>query len=343
MILFGLAAEPSLWRLAAPSGIAQERRVAGLRLVQAAQGPWAVAVPGADELAGLEIEAPAEERALLVHLLQSLGLREEDGLWLGQGTGQAPDLTQAMRAVLLALAQDILALQGRAAPLDLARRIGPMLVRAASRVRAQAQPVQRGLSGRVTQEAWRLPYAQFFAVEEHDLSWQRFDGSMSAVAPRAAFLSGDAVTVLPYDPKRDRVLVIEQFRMGPYVRGDHAFWQFEAIAGRIDPFETPEDAARREAVEEAGLALTDLEFVARYYPSPGALSEYIYSYVALTDLPDGVAGVFGLAEEAEDIRGHLMEFDAFMALMAGGGVDNAPLALTALWLQRERPRLRSPK
>jgi hypothetical protein len=70
------------------------------------------------------------------------------------------------------------------------------------------------------------------------------------------------------------------------------------------------------------------------------MTEYIYSYVAICDLPDGVAGVFGAVEEAEDIRGHLLSFDALMAVVAGGEVANAPMILTAFWLARERERLR---
>lgn len=164
---------------------------------------------------------------------------------------------------------------------------------------------------------------------------------MSPAVTRAVFLSGDAVTVLPYDPVRDRVLVVEQFRAGPYGRGDANPWQLEAVAGRIDPGETPEQAARREAVEEAGLHLGALEDVARYYPSPGICAEFLYSYVALCDLPDGSAGVFGVAEEAEDIRGHLIGFDDLMGLVSSGEIGNAPLLLSILWLQRERARLRA--
>lgn len=185
------------------------------------------------------------------------------------------------------------------------------------------------------------PYAAFFAVEEQDLQFRRFDGSMSAPIHRAAFVSGDAVTVLPYDPVRDRVLLIEQFRFGPHVRGDANPWQLEAIAGRIDAGETPEAAAIREAQEEAGLDLTRLIPVAGYYPSPGAFTEYLYSYLALVDLPDGIAGCFGLALESEDIRTHLVGFDDLMALVASGEIGNAPLILTALWLQRQRAALRS--
>ncbi|RYI25071.1 MAG: tellurite resistance ADP-ribose pyrophosphatase TrgB, partial [Acetobacteraceae bacterium] len=163
---------------------------------------------------------------------------------------------------------------------------------------------------------------------------------MSPWLTREVFVVGDAVTVLPYDPVRDRVLLIEQVRMGPIGRGDPFPWQLETIAGRIDPGEAPEAAARREAVEEAGLTLGALEKVAEYYPTPGAVAEYLYSYVALCDLPEGVAGVFGAEEEAEDIKGHLLSFDRLVEVMASGEIGNGPLLLTVLWLQQERARLR---
>lgn len=242
----------------------------------------------------------------------------------------------------LALAGDIMALQGRVPAAEVAARLHAMAVRASSRARAVAGPGTLRHDARpqdITVVAERLPYARFFAIEEYDVSWRRFDGTMSAAVTRAAFVSGDAVTVLPYDPLRDRVLIVEQFRAGPMARGDAQAWQLEPIAGRVDPGETPEQAARREAVEEAGLVLTDLIEVARYYPSPGAVSEFLYSYVALTDLPDGLAGVFGVADEAEDIRGHLIGFDRLMDLVGSGEVQNAPLILTALWLQREKARI----
>ncbi len=247
-------------------------------------------------------------------------------------------------AQVVATAADVMALRSKADPAAVRRRYAQMLVRGAGRVRAaDTAPVTRrhaAGTGDVTVAAMRQPYAHFFAVEEFDLSFCRFDGTDSPVVTRAVFLSGDAVTVLPYDPVRDRVLLIDQFRAGPWGRGDPQPWLLEAIAGRIDAGESPEDAARREAVEEAGLTLGALLPVAQYYPSPGAVSEYLYSYVAVTDLPDGADGVFGVDGEAEDIRGHLIAFDDLMALVASGEVANAPLLLTALWLQRERPRLR---
>lgn len=245
-------------------------------------------------------------------------------------------------AAATAAAGDVMGLYGQQDATAVAARRLPMLVRGASRVRAaQAAPAtQRRLAvpGDVVVAAQRQPYANFFAVEEYDLSFRRFDGSMSAPVTRATFVSGDAVTVLPWDPHRDRVLLVEQFRPGPFARGDGQPWLLEAIAGRIDADETPEAAARREAMEEAGVKLSDLVPVATYYPSPGAKTEFIYSYVALCDLPDGTGIVSGVPDEAEDIRGHVISFARLMEMMDSGEVANAPLILTAFWLARERAR-----
>ena len=262
-----------------------------------------------------------------------------------EGPPWNPDLWQTRhRAEALATAGDILALYGAKPAAALAARLPQMQVRGGARVRATAA-APAGLRRKaapqdVTPLGLREPYAAFFSVEEHDLRFRRFDGSLSPQVTRAAFISGDAVTVLPYDPVRDRVLLVEQFRAGPFARGDRQPWQLEAIAGRIDPGETAEEAARREAVEEANLTLGALLPVAGYYPSPGICAEFLYSYVALCDLPDGAAGVFGVEGEAEDIRGHLIGFDDLMGLVTSGEASNAPLLLSALWLQRERPGLR---
>ena len=268
----------------------------------------------------------------------------EPGRWHPAEPWSLSDWVARYGAAAVATAGDFMSLMGRVPAAQVAARYGAMLSRGASRIRAQAtQPAtlrRPGGAAEVQVASVALPYAKFFAVEDWRLSWRQFDGRMGNPADRAVFVMADAVTVLPYDPVRDRVLLIEQFRTGPLARGDVAAWQLEAIAGRIDPGETPEDAARREALEEAGLTLTDLLPVAGYYPSPGAITEYLYSYVALVDLPDGSAGVFGIADEAEDIRGHLIPFDRLMDLVATGEVANAPLILTALWLQREKARIR---
>lgn len=274
--------------------------------------------------------------------------------YLGSGRGDGgkpPDWSQSgwtrrWADTATAAAADCMRRYGEADPALLARRYPQMLTRAGARLRAASLRAgteslrHRPRPGDVRTEALRHPYTGYFAVEEHALRHRRFDGAMSAVLDRAVFVSGDAAVVLPYDPVRDRVLVIEQFRAGPLARGDANPWLIETIAGRIDGGETPEAAARREALEEAGLTLGDLLPGPRYYPSPAAKAEYIYSFVGLAELPDGAGGVGGLEAENEDIRSHVIAFDRLMDLVASGEVDNAPLALLAYWLAQERPRLR---
>ncbi len=184
-----------------------------------------------------------------------------------------------------------------------------------------------------------VPYQDFLSVQKTVLTHAKFGGGHSVPLTRLAVLSGDAVTVLPWDPVRQRVLLVEQFRAGPLARGDAQPWSLEAIAGRIDIGETPETAAKREAVEEAGLTLNTLHKIAGYYPSPGILAEYITSFVAICDLPDGIAGIFGQADEAEDIRTHLVSLEDLMSMVQTGQVANAPLILSAFWLFQNRATL----
>lgn len=243
------------------------------------------------------------------------------------------------------LARDILALRGQLSPDSVLARRGPMLARAAASLRAAAAPATEGLRRRpapddVAVTRLETPFAGFFSVEVRTLSFRRFDGTQSPALRREVFVACDAVTVLPYDPARDRILLVEQLRAGPLARDEANPWQLEAVAGRVDADETPQAAARRECAEEAGLKLRHLEPVAEYYPSPGAFTEYLYSYVGLCDLPDGVAGVHGMVEESEDIRGHLLPWTEALALLDAGAFTNAPLILTLHWLARHRDRLR---
>lgn len=242
-------------------------------------------------------------------------------------------------------AADFIAGMGRISPEAALARYPSVLARAASRLRARgagAAAVRRHPApGDVVVEEWKLAHAGFFSLEEYRLRHRRFDGTMSAPINRTAFVSTDVVAVLPYDPLRDRVLLVEQFRIAAFARGDANPWLLEPIAGRVDAGESPEAAARREAAEEAGLALGALIAGPRYYPSPGAKTEHVYAFLALADLPDAAAGTGGLDDEGEDIRAHVLSFAEAEALMQSGEIASGPLWVLLLWLAPRRAGYRA--
>ena len=191
----------------------------------------------------------------------------------------------------------------------------------------------------VTTHNKNIVYQGFFSVEEHFLSYRKFNKEQSAVVTRSALISSDAVIVLPYDPINDRVLLIEQFRTGPYVKGDEAPWVLEPIAGLIDAGETPESAGIREAREEAHLELKKLVLVARSYPSPGISTEFFHQYIGIVSLPESTKLVSGLASESEDIRSHIFSFKTFFDMISKGEINVGPAILLGLWLSKNRKNL----
>ena len=188
--------------------------------------------------------------------------------------------------------------------------------------------------------AKRSVYKGFFSVEEHDLTYQKFNNEQSNVVTRSTLVSSDAVIVLPYDPFNDRILLIEQFRAGPYIKGDENPWVLEPIAGLIDTGETPESAGIREAQEEAHLEIKRLELVARSYPSPGISTEFFHQYIGIVELLESSNLIAGLSSENEDIRSHIFEYDQFFEMIESGEVKVGPLILLGLWLSKNRNRLR---
>ncbi|BAN50940.1 NUDIX domain-containing protein [Metapseudomonas resinovorans] len=178
----------------------------------------------------------------------------------------------------------------------------------------------------------------FYRLDRLSLRHRQFSGAMGPVIHRELFVRHDAVCVLPYDPQRDQVVLIEQFRVGAYGKSENP-WLLELVAGLIDKDEEPEEVARREAVEEADLQLTSLWPITTYYPSPGGSNERVHLFLGRCD-SDGAGGVHGLAEEGEDIRVHVMPLEDALALMREGRLDNAASMLALQWLALNRAEVR---
>lgn len=348
--LTGPLAEPEMLSalgLSGQGGTLGGRLIGGLR-AGIDLGDWPALVDDSGQVAAVQVMPNAALwRYAGVMGLSAVTRPEGAVLGIAQG-GSGPDWHRETDMVLLAaeIARLVLEAPATKAPADIARRLPMIGVWAASRIRGRAsEPSGAGVVAVRPADDLRVrsheqSFTGYFSLETWHLTHRTHAGGFTPEIRREGFVSGDAVVVLPWDMARDRVLVVEQFRLAPAMRHDPQPWLLEPVAGRIDAGETPEDAARREALEEADLRIGQLLPAVHHYPSPGMLGEYLYLYVGLTDLPDDAAGVHGLDVEAEDIRGHLMDRADLTAMVLAGQISNGPLAMITLWLAAQADKLR---
>jgi len=181
-------------------------------------------------------------------------------------------------------------------------------------------------------------FSGYFRVDRYRLRHRRFDGGWTGEMTREVFERGHAAAVLPYDPARDVVVLIEQFRIGALAAGLEP-WLIETVAGIIEPGETAEDVVRREAREEAGCEILALERIGAVMPSPGGCSEVIELFCGRV-AADGLGGLHGVDDEHEDIRAFALPLSEALDRLARGEILNANAMMTLQWLALNRTQLR---
>ncbi|EWS99459.1 ADP-ribose pyrophosphatase [Pseudoalteromonas sp. SCSIO_11900] len=182
-------------------------------------------------------------------------------------------------------------------------------------------------------------YDGFFKINLYQFKHALFAGGESEVIRREILERGDAVAVLPYDPVTEQVLLIEQIRIGA-IKSKHTPWLLECIAGMTDGSEDYESVVKKEAFEEAGLNLTELEFMLSYLSSPGGTTERLFLYLAHADLSQMSTGIYGLETEGEDIKTHIMHVDEALQRLNRGEIDNAATVISLQWLALNRDKIR---
>ena len=178
----------------------------------------------------------------------------------------------------------------------------------------------------------------FYQLDRVHLRHELFAGGMSREISREVFVRHDAVCVLPYDPQRDEVVLIEQFRVGAMGKAQTP-WLIELVAGLIDKVEEPEEVARREGEEEAGLTFSSLWPITRYFPSPGGSTEFVHLYLGRCSTV-GVGGLHGLEEETEDIRVTVWAYEDALQAVRDGRISNAASIIALQWLALNRAEVR---
>lgn len=182
-------------------------------------------------------------------------------------------------------------------------------------------------------------YSGFFSLELYRFRHRLFNGEMSGEVRREIFERGHAAVLLPFDPVRDEVVLIEQIRIAALDTSESP-WLLEIVAGMIEEGETPEEVARREAQEEAGLIVGRTKPVLSYLASPGGTTERSSILVGEVDATTA-QGIHGLADEHEDIRVHVVSREQAYQWVEEGKIDNAASVIALQWLQLHYQALRN--
>lgn len=182
-------------------------------------------------------------------------------------------------------------------------------------------------------------YQGFFSLKTFELKHTLYQGGWSRPIIRELFHRGNCVAVLLYDPDRDEVVIIEQFRIGAMQMPAEQAWLLEIVAGAIEAGETAEEVAYRESVEEAGCEIQQLIKINDFFTSPGGTSELVTLFCGKVD-SSNVGGIHGLDHEDEDIAVSTMKFDQVYQLLLDGKIMSAIPIIAIQWLYINRDNLR---
>lgn len=183
-------------------------------------------------------------------------------------------------------------------------------------------------------------YDGFFRMEKYHLKYELFAGGWSNEVTRELFVRDNCVAVVLYDPNRDEVVLIEQFRVGAVKNPINTPWLIEIVAGIMEEGETPEEVAKREAIEEAGCDILKLIRINSFYLSPGGTSEKITLFCGLVN-SENVGGLHGVLHENEDILVRAVPFSDAYKMVLSNEIDSAIPTIALQWLTLHKQELQN--
>lgn len=180
-------------------------------------------------------------------------------------------------------------------------------------------------------------YKGHFELQKITFRHKLFSGEMSGDVVRELLIKGEAAALIAYDPKLDNVVLVEQVRIGAYDSSQKKSpWLLELVAGMVDKGnEEPAEVAIREAKEEAGLEVSEVQHALSVWDSPGGQLERLHLFLGLIDSNKVKSGeVHGLLEEEnEDILVHVVSREQAYQWVEEGKIDNVIAVIGLQWLQ----------
>lgn len=178
-----------------------------------------------------------------------------------------------------------------------------------------------------------------FSLKDYAIQFEKHDGS-TTVENRLVFERGNTVGILPYDPIRDEVVLVNEIRPAMLVNGDDPF-NPALPAGIVDAGETSLQAATRELREETGFSVDNICIIhPGAYVSPGGTSEKMALAVAIIDSSKAGSGIFGKASEGESIKTEVISSGEFINRAERGELYDMKTVTMAFWLAAHKKELR---
>tara|TARA_B100000519_G_scaffold109168_1_gene94553 strand:+ start:140 stop:757 length:618 start_codon:yes stop_codon:yes gene_type:complete len=177
----------------------------------------------------------------------------------------------------------------------------------------------------------------FLNIDIINVKHKLFRGGWSSTINREVLVREGAVGVLLFDPQRDEIILVRQFRVG-LLDGAATPWALELIAGMIEFGEELEEVAFREVKEESNCEVSQLVKICDYYNSPGVSSEKVRLYLGIVD-SENMGGIYGLESENEDIEVVVLSYTEAITGLNKGYLANAMSIIALQWLELNKSHI----
>ena len=172
-------------------------------------------------------------------------------------------------------------------------------------------------------------YSGFFSLNKYEFIHQKHDGKWTDKVEREIFSGAHVSSLLPYDPVRKEIILIQQFRAGVLSTFDDDYL-YEIVAGIIDKGEKPEETAKRECLEETGCDVKKIMPIHSYFPAPGSSESYYHLYLGEINSFDGER-IMGLENENENILVKAFKIDKVRQMLKNKKITNGLTLIALQW------------